>query len=304
MQFVVIITIILGLALVVILIRQRFYADKPAAPPEEPEDVDIAGSPISHASPEETHDPNETTIPIYKLSNIAEAETLKALLEENGIDCMVHSFYDSAYDGLWQAQKGWGVLKVLAKDTAKAEDLIDAFLEAKEQVPDEMSQATPIPADRPVLSRIISAAALIILLGVSALAVIALFSAYRESGRKLANEGYYCSLNNEYDKAIEYYDRAISRWYRESWVYFNRGYAKTEKGDYDGGIADYTKVIAEDSIAQYNRACCYALKKDKKMALSELFMAISRDSNWKTYAQKDNDFKWLWADEEFKKITE
>ena len=29
-----------------------------------------------HAMPEETHDPDETTIPIYKLSNIAEAHAL------------------------------------------------------------------------------------------------------------------------------------------------------------------------------------------------------------------------------------
>ena len=305
MQFVVIIAIILGLALLVTIIRQRFYSDKPAAPPDE---VDLLNNPISHAMPGEAHDPqgdpDETTIPIYKLSNIAEAHALKALLEDHGIDCMINSFYDSAYDGLWQAQKGWGVLKVLAKDQFKAEDLIDAFLKAKDQSPDEMMQETPIPADKPAFPGIIFFTSLVILLAVGALIVVGIFSAYRDSGRELAEEGYNYSLNKEYDKAIECYDKAISHWYRESWVYFNRGYDKTEKGDYDGAIADYTKVIAKDSTAQYNRACCYALKKDKKMALSELATAISRYSNWKTYARKDDDFKWLWEDEEFKKITE
>jgi len=305
MQFVIIITILIGLAILVNAIRRRFFANRPAVPPEE---LDLLNNPISHAVPQEAHDPDEKTIPIYKLSNIAEANTLKALLEDNGIDCMVHSFYDLAYDGIWQAQKGWGVLKVLEKDQDKANDLIDAFLETKDQelepLPDEMAQATPIPVGRPILANVIFMASLVILLAVGALIIVGLLSAYRDSGRELAEEGYNYSLNKEYDKAIECYNKAISHWYRESWVYFNRGYDKTEKGDYDGGIADYTKVIAKDSTAQYNRACCYALKKDKKMALSELATAISRDSNWKKYARKDDDFKWLWEDEEFKKLTD
>ncbi len=133
MNLVVVAAIIFGLALLITIIRQRFFSDKSAEPPELPDEVDMLNNPISHAIPEEAHDPSETTIPIYKLSNIAEANTLKALLEDNGIDCMVHSFMDYAYDGIWQAQKGWGVLKVLAKDQAKAEDLIDAFLEANDQ---------------------------------------------------------------------------------------------------------------------------------------------------------------------------
>lgn len=131
MNLVVVAAIIFGLALLVTIIRQRFYSNKSSDPPDE---VDMLNNPISHAMPEEAHDPDETTIPIYKLRNLVEAGALKALLEEHGIDCMVHSFMDYAYDGIWQAQKGWGVLKVLAKDQAKAEDLIDAFLEANDQV--------------------------------------------------------------------------------------------------------------------------------------------------------------------------
>ena len=46
---------------------------------------------------------------------------------------MIHSFTDYAYGDVWQSQKGWGLLKVLAKDQDKANDLIDAFLEAKEE---------------------------------------------------------------------------------------------------------------------------------------------------------------------------
>src|SRR3989339_632081 len=178
MQFVIIITILIGLAILVNAIRRRFFANRPAVPPEE---LALLNNPISHAVPQEAHDPDEKTIPIYKLSNIAEANTLKALLEDNGIDCMVHSFYDLAYDGIWQAQKGWGVLKVLEKDQDKANDLIDAFLETKDQelepLPDEMAQATPIPVGRPILANVIFMASLVILLAVGALIIVGLLSA-------------------------------------------------------------------------------------------------------------------------------
>jgi tetratricopeptide (TPR) repeat protein len=372
MQFVVIIAIIIGLPVLITIIRQRFFSNRPAEPPDE---VDLLNNPISHVMPEETHGPDETTIPIYKLSNIAEAHALKALLEDHGIDCMVHSFMDYAYGGIWQAQKGWGVLKVLAKDQAKAEDLIDAFLKAKDQSPDEMMQETPIPPDKPALPGIIFFASLVILLAVGALIVVAIFSAYRDSGRELAEEGYDYSINNEYDNAIEYYSKAISHWYRESWVYNNRGYARYRKGDLDNAIKDYDKAIKinpklylayinrglakydkgdypgslmdceqaikinpKDALAWankgyvlgklgqyeesfkafdkaitlnpknaaiwYDRACVYSFRNDKQNVLEDLKKAVNLDAKLKTEARKDDDFKWLWEDEEFKKITE
>ena len=130
MHYVVIITVILGLALAITLIRQKLFANRPATPPE---DVDLLNNPISHAVSKESHGTDGKTIPIYELNNIAQANTLKALLEDNGIECMIHSFTDYAYGDVWQSQKGWGLLKVLAKDQDKANDLIDAFLEAKEE---------------------------------------------------------------------------------------------------------------------------------------------------------------------------
>lgn len=414
MQFVVIIAIIVGLPVLITIIRQRFFSDKPAEPPEE---VDLLNNPISHAMPEGTRDsqgdPDETTVPIYKLRNLVEAGALKALLEEHGIDCMVHSFMDYAYDGLWQAQKGWGVLKVLAKDQAKAEDLIDVFLEsngqADESTPNELAQATPVPADKPAFPGIIFTVALVVLIGIVVLILIGIFSTYRESGQRLAEEGYGYSINNEYDKAIEYYDKAISRWYRESWVYNNRGYERYIKGDLDNAIKDYDKAIELDpkynlawankgyalgqlgrheealeafnksiglnpdsvyawdgkgytlsklgryeeslkvlgkaieldpkaidawdnkayalgklgryeesfkafdkaitldpknAVIWYNRACIYSFRNDKQDVFDGLKKAISLDAKLKAEAQKDEDFKWLWEDEEFKKATE
>ena len=45
---------------------------------------------------------------ILTLENEIEASLLKNLLDEAEIPYVVRSYYDSALDGLYQAQKGWG----------------------------------------------------------------------------------------------------------------------------------------------------------------------------------------------------
>ena len=45
---------------------------------------------------------------VLVLDNEAEARLLDAVLEEQGIPHLMRSYHDSAYDGLWQAQHGWG----------------------------------------------------------------------------------------------------------------------------------------------------------------------------------------------------
>jgi hypothetical protein len=40
--------------------------------------------------------------------NEFEARLLEGLLKERGIPCIIKSYYDSAYDGMWQSQMGWG----------------------------------------------------------------------------------------------------------------------------------------------------------------------------------------------------
>jgi hypothetical protein len=47
---------------------------------------------------------------ILVLYNEFEATLMESILDERGIPCMLKSYYDSAYDGMWQAQKGWGQL--------------------------------------------------------------------------------------------------------------------------------------------------------------------------------------------------
>lgn len=49
-------------------------------------------------------------INIAILENIIEAQLIDSILNEQNIPHMVRSFYDTAYDGLFQFQMGWGEL--------------------------------------------------------------------------------------------------------------------------------------------------------------------------------------------------
>jgi hypothetical protein len=45
---------------------------------------------------------------IIELKNGVEADLMTALLEERNIPHLVRSYHDSAYDGIFQVQMGWG----------------------------------------------------------------------------------------------------------------------------------------------------------------------------------------------------
>ena len=45
------------------------------------------------------------------LENEIEARLLDSVLDERNIPHMIISYHDTAYDGLYQTQKGWGYVK-------------------------------------------------------------------------------------------------------------------------------------------------------------------------------------------------
>jgi hypothetical protein len=47
---------------------------------------------------------------ILILENEIEAQLLDSILNERDIPHRIRSYHDSAYDGIYQAQKGWGVV--------------------------------------------------------------------------------------------------------------------------------------------------------------------------------------------------
>jgi len=69
---------------------------------------------------------------IAVIDNLFEAQILDAVLLERQIPHLLKSYYDSAYDGLFQSQKGWGA--VFAPQENEAEILgILAGLREKSQ---------------------------------------------------------------------------------------------------------------------------------------------------------------------------
>lgn len=61
---------------------------------------------------------------ILTLNNEFEAIRIKEILDLNEIPNMIRSFHDSAYDGVFQNQFGWGVLEADEKDEAKILELL------------------------------------------------------------------------------------------------------------------------------------------------------------------------------------
>jgi len=48
---------------------------------------------------------------ILMLDNQIQAKLLEEILTQRNIPFMIRSYHDSAYDGLWQMQSGWGHLE-------------------------------------------------------------------------------------------------------------------------------------------------------------------------------------------------
>jgi len=70
----------------------------------------------------------------------AEANIIQLILKEHGIFVEIKSFHDTAYDGLFQAQYGWGFIRVPEADFQKAKKIIEEWKRASpEDLPWETS---------------------------------------------------------------------------------------------------------------------------------------------------------------------
>ena len=66
---------------------------------------------------------------IATLDNEIQARLLSALLDEEGITHLLRSYHDSAYDGLFQAERGWGHIEA---DEQSGEQIRQLIAELKE----------------------------------------------------------------------------------------------------------------------------------------------------------------------------
>ena len=79
---------------------------------------------------------------LIKPENAAEANVIKMILEENGIAAEIRSFHDTAYDGLFQSQYGWGVIRVCEADLLKAQRIVKEWKDSSpEEVPWEEQES-------------------------------------------------------------------------------------------------------------------------------------------------------------------
>jgi hypothetical protein len=66
---------------------------------------------------------------ILSLSNEIEAIRIKELLDNHKIPHVIRSFRDTAYDGLFQHQYGWGVLEADEANEDKILELVKDVVE-------------------------------------------------------------------------------------------------------------------------------------------------------------------------------
>lgn len=63
-------------------------------------------------------------IKIATIENTIEAQIVQSVLEERKIPHRIRSYHDTAYDGLFQMQKGWGVIYALPANKQEIEDIL------------------------------------------------------------------------------------------------------------------------------------------------------------------------------------
>lgn len=109
------------------------------------------------------------------------------------------------------------------------------------------------------------------------------------------------------NEALKAFDMAITLSPRDEVAWNNRGGVLLRFGRYDDAIKSYDRAIElapkwADSF--YCRACASARKGDKTGALADRKTAIQRKSSLQSNAAKENHFKSLSDDPEFKKLLE
>jgi len=95
---------------------------------------------------------NERFVRVRVLASLFEGQQAQGLLKDAGIECMLVSFRDTALDGLYQATKGYGEIRVPEGKRTQAEAILaelPATVEvSEEQVTSEALQS-PLPAVEP-----------------------------------------------------------------------------------------------------------------------------------------------------------
>ncbi len=77
---------------------------------------------------------NEVFIKVKNVENRFEADIIKGALETDGIPVMVRSFHDTSFDGIFESEKGWGVILVPEDQKENAGQIIQQLKEIDQEI--------------------------------------------------------------------------------------------------------------------------------------------------------------------------
>lgn len=110
----------------------------------------------------------------------------------------------------------------------------------------------------------------------------------------------------QYEKAIEAFSRTIELDAKNTLAWTNKCNVLMKMGRLDETLrvcVESMEALGVDAPILYRKATIYSRKNDKPHTLSDLEQAIKLDAKYKMMARKDENFKWLWDDADFKKIA-
>ena len=79
------------------------------------------------AEEEQFQKDTKTLVKVFTLKNRFEADLIKGELEREGIPVLIRNFRDTAYNGIYIPQKGWGEVRVPESKKDRAEEIISAL---------------------------------------------------------------------------------------------------------------------------------------------------------------------------------
>ena len=78
---------------------------------------------------------NQAFVKISILENMIEAQIIESVLNEQNISHRIQSFHDTAYDGLFQFQKGWGTIWAPQVHKKTIRDILENLRSGKSIIP-------------------------------------------------------------------------------------------------------------------------------------------------------------------------
>lgn len=120
-------------------------------------------------------------------------------------------------------------------------------------------------------------------------------------------KGQVCAGMQRYEEAATAFNKATTLNPKRGDVWGMKAGVLAKLGQLDNALESVNKgieLMPGDPVGIYNRACIYCLKANKANALADLKKAIGMNPQFKQQAKNDEDFRSLYEDVDFKKITD